>query len=137
MKNLATTAAALAITGLMASASWASDLALVQAREAEIAQSIAKFPKDPSGFWPTLSARIKSNIAYTAPAGLAGNPPVEHEMDLRPDGNISAIRIKKSSGLPEFDRAVMVAIVKAQPFPKYKNGKVPEQMIMAHRPKPH
>jgi colicin import membrane protein len=82
-----------------------------------------------------VGAKIKSNINFTAPDDLAGNPAVEFEVNLLPDGSVAGIRKRKSSGVPGFDEAVARAIEKSQPYPKDKNGSVPSSFIGVHKPK--
>jgi len=41
-----------------------------------------------------------------------------------PTGEIMSVRLVKSSGVPEFDRAVENGIKKASPLPKKKDGTV-------------
>lgn len=82
-----------------------------------------------------IAAKIKSNITFNVPEGLADNPPVEFIVDLLPDGSVAGIRKTRSSGVPGFDEAVRRAIEKSQPFPKDKNGAVPSSFVGSHRPK--
>jgi colicin import membrane protein len=88
-----------------------------------------------SGYAGRVGAKIRSNITFTTPEGLDGNPAVEFEVKLLPDGSIAGIRKLKSSGVPGFDEAVSRAIEKSQPYPKDKNGSVPSSFIGVHRPK--
>jgi colicin import membrane protein len=80
-----------------------------------------------------VGAKIKSNINFNAPEDMAGNPAVEYEVNLLPDGSVGGMRMKKSSGVPGFDEAVRRAIEKAQPYPKDKSGAVPSSFIGIHR----
>ncbi|GIZ53844.1 energy transducer TonB [Noviherbaspirillum aridicola] len=82
-----------------------------------------------------IGAKIKSNITFIAPEGLPGNPPVEYEVRLLPDGSVAGMRKLKSSGVPGFDEAVARAIERSQPFPKDSNGSVPSTFIGIHKPK--
>ncbi|RZI43217.1 cell envelope integrity protein TolA [Herbaspirillum sp. HC18] len=82
-----------------------------------------------------IAAKIKSNITFIAPEGLQGNPPVEYEVRLLPDGSVAGLRKIRSSGVPGFDEAVERAIQRAQPFPRDTNGTVPPSFIGTHRPK--
>ncbi|HEY8606692.1 MAG TPA: cell envelope integrity protein TolA [Noviherbaspirillum sp.] len=82
-----------------------------------------------------IGAKIKSNITFVAPESLQGNPPVEYEVRLLPDGTVSGMRKLRSSGVPGFDEAVARAIERAQPFPKDSNGSVPSTFIGIHKPK--
>ena len=82
-----------------------------------------------------IGAKIKSNLTYIVPEGLQGNPPVEYEVRLLPDGSVAGMRKIHSSGLPGFDDAVARAIEKSQPFPRDTNGSVPSSFIGIHKPK--
>ena len=82
-----------------------------------------------------IGAKIRSNIAFIVPEGLQGNPPVEYEVRLLPDGSVSGIRKLKSSGVPGFDEAVSRAIERSQPYPRDKSGSVPSSFIGIHKPK--
>lgn len=88
-----------------------------------------------AGYVGRVAAKIKSNIAFNVPEGLADNPPVEYVIDLLPDGSIAGIRKTRSSGVPGFDEAVRRAIEKSQPFPRDKTGSVPSSIVGIHRPK--
>lgn len=82
-----------------------------------------------------IAAKIRSNIAFIVPEGLQGNPPVEYEVRLLPDGSVAGIRKLKSSGVPGFDEAVSRAIERSQPYPRDKTGSVPATFIGIHKPK--
>lgn len=83
-----------------------------------------------------IRQRIRSNTAFIVPADLQGNPAVEYEVKLFPDGSLrGAPRKIKSSGIPAFDDAVLRAIDLSQPFPADKSGAVPSTFIVAHQPK--
>jgi colicin import membrane protein len=82
-----------------------------------------------------VGAKIKSNINFNVPETMAGNPAVEFEVKLLPDGSVAGIRPIKSSGVPGFDEAVKRAIEKSAPYPKDKSGAVPSSFTGIHRPK--
>jgi colicin import membrane protein len=82
-----------------------------------------------------IASKIKSNITFIVPNDLAGNPPVEFEVRLLPDGSVAGMRKLKSSGVPGFDEAVARAIERAQPYPKDNSGSVPSSFIGIHKPK--
>lgn len=88
-----------------------------------------------AGYSSRVAAKIKSNIVFNVPEGLADNSPVEYAIDLLPDGSIAGIRKTRSSGVPGFDEAVRRAIEKSQPFPRDKTGSVPSSIVGIHRPK--
>lgn len=92
-------------------------------------------PRGDGNYKSQLEGKIRSNINFAIPEGLEGNPAVEFEIRLLPDGSIAGVRKLKSSGVPGFDEAVARAIDKSQPFPKDKNGTVPSSLISTHKPK--
>lgn len=82
-----------------------------------------------------IASKIKSNIAFIVPNDLPGNPSVEFEVRLLPDGSLAGMRKLKSSGVPGFDEAVARAIERSQPYPKDNSGSVPSSFNGIHRPK--
>ena len=44
------------------------------------------------------------------------------QFTVEQDGRVSAIRVRKSSGFPKFDKNALAAIQKAQPFPPIPNA---------------
>lgn len=90
---------------------------------------------DPS-YAAKVAAKIKSNTAFVVPADLQGNPAVEYDVQLFPDGSLrGAPRKVKSSGIPAFDEAVRRAIELSAPFPADKSGSMPSGFPVIHRPK--
>ena len=88
------------------------------------------------GYAQRVAAKIKSNINFNVPESMSGNPAVEYEVNLLPDGSVAGIRQIKSSGIAGFDEAVRRAIEKSQPYPKdNKSGIVPSSFIGIHKPK--
>jgi colicin import membrane protein len=81
-----------------------------------------------------IKARVKPNIVYQDPGGAA-NPEAEVEVRCSPDGTIIARRILKSSGLPDFDAAVLRALDKTEILPRDTDGTVPRVMILAFKPR--
>jgi colicin import membrane protein len=79
-----------------------------------------------------VKGKIISNIVFPPSDNVPGNPTVEYDVDLLPDGSVAGIRKTKSSGIPAFDEAVKSAIVKSQPYPKDKSGGVPPQFHGVH-----
>jgi colicin import membrane protein len=82
-----------------------------------------------------IAGKIKSNITFIVPNDLAGNPPVEFEVRLLPDGSVAGMRKLKSSGVPGFDESVARAIERSQPYPRDNSGSVPSSFIGIHKPK--
>lgn len=88
-----------------------------------------------AGYIQKVSAKIKSNTLFNVPPGLNGNPPVEYDVELLPDGSIKGMKKRRSSGVPGFDEAVRRAIEKSAPFPPNQAGKVPSRFEVSHKPK--
>lgn len=82
-----------------------------------------------------IGARIRSNTIFNVPEALSGNPAVEYDVELLPDGSVRGMRLRKSSGLPGFDEAVKRAIDLSQPFPPDNSGRVPSSFTVVHKPK--
>jgi len=81
-------------------------------------------PKSDGGYIAAITAAIKSNTAYPGNTDAPGNPRATFRVEQLPTGEIMSVRLVKSSGVPEFDRAVENGIKKASPLPKKKDGTV-------------
>lgn len=81
-----------------------------------------------------IKARVRPNIIYNDPGGVA-NPEAEVEVRAAPDGTIIARKIVKSSGLPDFDAAVLRALDRTEILPRDVDGTVPKVMIITFRPR--
>ncbi|PUA16972.1 cell envelope integrity protein TolA [Glaciimonas sp. PCH181] len=92
-------------------------------------------PRGDPGYAQKVGNRIKGNINFGVPDGMTGNPAVEFEVQLLPDGSVAGIQLRKSSGVSGFDEAVKRAIEKSAPYPKDKSGSVPSSFIGIHKPK--
>lgn len=82
-----------------------------------------------------IRAKIRSNTVFIVPPELSGNPQVEYDVELLPDGSLRGLHLRKSSGLPGFDEAVKRAIERSQPFPPDQSGSVPGRLTVVHKPK--
>jgi colicin import membrane protein len=92
-------------------------------------------PRGNPGYASKVGAKIKANTVFNVPSDLAGNPAVEYDVQLLPDGSVSGIRLTKSSNVPGFDDAVKAAIMKSAPYPKDVDGTVPGSFSLSHKPK--
>jgi TonB family protein len=91
-------------------------------------------PKGSPDYANKLRAKIRSNTVFDN-SGVSGNPAGEYTVELFPDGSVRTVRVNKPSGVPGFDEAVRTAIMKSQPFPADKDGKVPSSFTFTHYPK--
>lgn len=86
-----------------------------------------------SSYAGRIKARIRPNIIYSD-SGL-GNPVAEAELRVAPDGTILSSRLIKSSGDPEWDKAVLRAIEKTEVLPRDTDGRVPPHLIIKFQPR--
>jgi colicin import membrane protein len=86
------------------------------------------------GYADRVRKKIKPFITFN-PSSINGNPPVTVYVELAPDGNILNKRITKSSGIEDWDNAVMKALESAGSLPKDEEGKVPRQVNLIFKPK--
>lgn len=91
--------------------------------------------REDASYLQKIGARIRSNTIFNVPEGLSGNPAVEYDVELLPDGSVRGLRLRRSSGLPGFDEAVKRAIDLSQPFPPDNSGRVPSSFTVVHKPK--
>lgn len=86
-----------------------------------------------AGYAARIRARIKPNIVF--PDELSSNPSAEVEVRTSPDGTIVGRKLLRSSGVPNWDEAVLKAIDKTEVLPRNEDGVVPSPMIITFRPK--
>lgn len=79
-----------------------------------------------------LVALIKPNIVFTD--SVSANPMAEVEVRVSPSGSVIARRIQKSSGIKEWDEAVLRAIDRTGSLPRDVDGRVPPLLIIGFRP---
>lgn len=78
-----------------------------------------------------IKAKIRPNVSF--PDTIPGNPKVEVDVRLAPDGRIMSSRIVKGSGVPEWDNAVVRAIERTEVLPRDEYGKVPPALIIEYQ----
>jgi colicin import membrane protein len=80
-----------------------------------------------------IKGRIRPNVSF--PDTLPGNPAVEIEISVAPDGRIMSSRIVKPSGVPEWDDAVKRGIDKTVVLPRDETGRVVSPMTIVYKPR--
>jgi len=80
-----------------------------------------------------IKGRIRPNVSF--PDTLPGNPAVEVEITVAPDGRIMSSRIVKASGVPEWDDAVKRGIDKTAVLPRDETGRVVSPMTIVYKPR--
>lgn len=84
----------------------------------------SRAPKSDPGYIASLTAKIKSNIIYAGSRDVEGNPHAIYRIEQLPTGEVISYKKIRSSGIPEYDRAVEQAIIASSPLPKKKDGTV-------------
>lgn len=82
-----------------------------------------------SGYAGRVVARVRPNIIFTDQ--LPGHPTAEVTVRLAPDGMIIAKKLVRSSGVPEWDQAVLRAVERTEVLPRDVNGTVPSEITIA------
>lgn len=88
----------------------------------------------PSAGWAgRVKGRIKPLIIYSDDG--TANPTASIQLTLGPDGRILGTKVLKASSDPEWDRAVLRAIEKAEMLPRDTDGRVPPTVTLNFFPK--
>jgi colicin import membrane protein len=91
-------------------------------------------PKFDSSYGTKIAARIKRNTRFVASDAIPGNPTIEYELELLPDGSVKNIKILRESGYPAFDEAVKRAVYSTAPFERDPaTGKIPASITVRQR----
>ncbi len=95
-------------------------------------------PKVSAGYAQKIGKMIKDATIMPPLTEISGNPAVEYEITLLPDGSVGNVRLLRSCGIPAFDQAVRRAIDRAAPFPPDPaTSRVPSSLVISHRPRDH
>ncbi len=91
-------------------------------------------PKTDANYLGKIAGRIKSNTRFANTDAIPGNPTVEYELELLPDGSVKEIKITRASGYAAYDEAVKRAIYLSAPFPPDpSSGRVPSSIAARQR----
>jgi len=89
----------------------------------------------PPGWTDKVIKKVKPLIVFN-PESISGNPAAVIKVDLAPDGAILSTSILTSSGNAGWDRAVLLALNRAESLPKDDNGKIPQRQVkLTFKPK--
>ncbi|NDF51868.1 MAG: TonB C-terminal domain-containing protein, partial [Betaproteobacteria bacterium] len=87
------------------------------------------------GYADRVRKKIKPLIVFNVES-TTGNPAVVVLVDLAPDGMILKRTVTSASTDPAWDRAVLIAIDRAESLPRDENGKIPMRQIkLTFKPK--
>lgn len=82
----------------------------------------------PPGWTDKVIRKVKPLIVFN-PESVSGNPAAVVSVDLAPDGTILSRNILTSSGNAGWDRAVLLALERAESLPKDDNGLIPQRQV--------
>jgi colicin import membrane protein len=89
----------------------------------------------PPGWTDKVIKKVKPLIVFNAES-VSGNPAAVIQVNLAPDGAILNTNLISSSGNPNWDRAVLLALSRAESLPKDDNGKIPQREVkLTFKPK--
>ena len=89
----------------------------------------------PPGWTDKVVKKVKPLIVFN-PESISGNPATVVKVDLAPDGAILSTSILSSSGNAGWDRAVLLALTRAESLPKDDHGKIPQREVkLTFKPK--
>jgi colicin import membrane protein len=87
------------------------------------------------GWTDKVIKKVKPLIVFNAES-VSGNPAAVIQVTLAPDGAILSTSILTSSGNTSWDRAVLLALSRAESLPKDDNGKIPQREVkLTFKPK--
>jgi colicin import membrane protein len=89
----------------------------------------------PPGWTDKVVKKVKPLIVFN-PESISGNPAAVVKVNLAPDGAILSAELASSSGNSGWDRAVLLALTRAESLPKDDNGKIPQREVkLTFKPK--
>lgn len=89
----------------------------------------------PPGWTDKVIKKVKPLIVFNAES-VSGNPAAVIQVVLAPDGAILSTSVLSSSGNTSWDRAVLLALSRAESLPKDDNGKIPQREVkLTFKPK--
>jgi colicin import membrane protein len=77
-----------------------------------------------------IKKKIKSNTIFIENGVHPGNPTARFAICLGQSGDVMSVEIIKGSGIPEYDRALEIAIIKSSPLPKKDDGTVERDFVI-------
>jgi colicin import membrane protein len=81
-----------------------------------------------------LQNMIRSNTVFQIPESMKGNPEAEFIVSLLPDCTVAGVKLKKSSGLSNWDDAAERAIARIKQFPRPASGTCASSYSVTHKP---
>lgn len=82
-----------------------------------------------AGYEDRIRAYIRPNVVYTGRSG--GSVVAEVEVRVAPNGEVTGSRLLRSSGVADWDQAVLRAIERTAKLPTDTDGRVPPVMVLS------
>ncbi|MCY1227678.1 Protein TolB [compost metagenome] len=115
-------------------------LALANQAEAALARRRLGLPARPAvkadselSWAERVAKAIRPNIVFDVSL-LTGNPAVDINAQLAPDGRVLGAIVEKPSGFPDWDAAALRGVLKTERLPLDVNGRVPPVFVLRMRP---
>ena len=96
-------------------------------RDADARAAAARSKAAGDAYTNAIRTKVRGNLLR--PPGLTGNPEAVFEVDQLPSGEVLAIRLKRSSGIPSLDDAIERAIRRSSPLPLPKETELFERTL--------
>lgn len=91
----------------------------------------AQLGRDRLSYAASIAAKIKSHTVYHGNLdSVPGNPKGSFRIEQLPNGEVASVKIIESSGVPDYDAAVVKGIYHASPLPKSIDGTVERVIIV-------
>jgi TonB family protein len=101
-----------------------------RSQDAENALNVLTNKNNSNGEAPSYGAQLRAcvqkGVFFPAPPRSSANPSTQYRVDLHSNGTVASVKLTKSSGNVNFDRAVETGIRRCSPFPIPSTGKYPE-----------
>ena len=82
-----------------------------------------------------IAAAVRPNVRYADVDAIQGNPAVELNVTLSPEGKVIEPFVVRSSGVEDWDVAAMVALLRTGFLPRDIDGRAPPRLVLVMRPK--
>ena len=99
----------------------------------EMAAAEAANSKAQAAWIDKVRGKIRGNIVL--PPEIKGNPEAIFSVAQLPTGEVLAVKLKKSSGMPALDAAIERAVLKSSPLPRPDSGfTAPREFELKYKP---
>lgn len=86
-----------------------------------------------AGYADRVARRVRPYVV--APFDIHGNPSAVIAVTCAPNGALLSATLQRSSGNPQWDRAVLSAVERSDPMPRDANGTAPASFLITFQPR--